>query len=50
LIGLLDQDSKELALDFETGLMDVRLDLVGRCSSCWGMGKDSSSNNSSENA
>ncbi len=29
LIGLLDQDWKELALDFETGLMKVRLDLVG---------------------
>ena len=29
LIGLLDQGLEELALDFETGLMDVRLDLVG---------------------
>ena len=29
LIGLLDQDLKEPALDFETGLMNVRLNLVG---------------------
>ena len=29
LIGLLDQDLEEPALDFETGLMNVRLDLVG---------------------
>ena len=29
LIGLLDQGLEEPALDFETGLMDVRLDLVG---------------------
>src|SRR5271166_5943053 len=29
LIGLLDQDLEEPALDFETGLMNVRFDLVG---------------------
>ena len=29
LIGLLDQDLEEPALDFETGLMHVRLNLVG---------------------
>ena len=29
LIGLLDQDLEEPALDFETGLMNVRLNLVG---------------------
>ena len=29
LIGLLDQDWEEPALDFETGLMNVRLNLVG---------------------
>jgi hypothetical protein len=29
LIGFLDQDLEEPALDFETGLMNVRLDLVG---------------------
>jgi hypothetical protein len=28
-IGLLDQGLEELALDFEAGLMDVRLDVVG---------------------
>jgi hypothetical protein len=29
LVGLLDEDLEEPALDFETGLMDERLDLVG---------------------
>ena len=29
LVGLLDEGSEELAPDFETGLMDERLDLVG---------------------
>ena len=29
LIGLLDQDLEEPTLDFETGLMNVRLNLVG---------------------
>ena len=29
LIGLLDQDLEEPALDLETGLMNARLDLVG---------------------
>ena len=29
LIGLLDQDLEEPALDLKTGLMNVRLDLVG---------------------
>ena len=28
-VGLFDQDLEELALDFQTGLMDVGLDLVG---------------------
>ena len=34
LIGLLDQDLEEPALDLETGLMNARLDWSGRCSSC----------------
>jgi hypothetical protein len=29
VIGLLDEDLEEPALEFETGLMDVGLDLVG---------------------
>src|SRR3954454_4056952 len=29
LVGLLHEDFEELALDLETGLMDVRLDVVG---------------------
>jgi hypothetical protein len=29
LVGLLDEDPKELPLDLETGLRDTRLDLVG---------------------
>jgi hypothetical protein len=29
LIGLLDEDLEAPALDFETGLMDVELNLVG---------------------
>ena len=33
LIGLLDEDLEEPALDFETGPMDVGLNLVRRCSS-----------------
>jgi len=33
LVGLLHEDLKEPALDFEIGLMNERFDLVGRCSS-----------------
>ena len=29
LVGLLDEDLEELALDFKTGLMDLCFDLVG---------------------
>ena len=39
LIGLLDQDLEEPALDFETGLMDVRLDLVGEMLVLWWHGQ-----------
>ena len=38
---------KSLALDFETGPTALRLNLVGRCSSCRGMGKVISSASSS---
>ena len=30
LVGLLDEDLEEPALDFKTGLVDLRLDLVGK--------------------
>ncbi len=50
LVGLLDQDLEEPALDFETGLMNECLDLVGEMLVLCGMGKDISSDSSSESA
>jgi hypothetical protein len=48
VIGLLDEDLEEPPLEFEAGLMDVGLDLVGRCSSWGGMGKVICSDSSRE--
>jgi hypothetical protein len=39
LVGLLDEDLEETALDFETALMDERLDLVGEMLVLIGHGK-----------
>ena len=50
LVGLLDEGSEEPALDLKAGLMDERLDLVGRCSSWDGTGRDIPSDSCSEKA
>ena len=50
LVGLLDEDLEEPALDFETGLMDERLDLVGEMLVLLGMGKAICSDSSRRDA
>ena len=41
LVGLLDKDPEELPLDFEPGVRDERLDLVGEMLVRSGRGKSS---------